>query len=495
MAVLAVAVTTGLNYSGNYSDKSGSSSDSIISEDVDGSELAHLTDECVSSAEGCRVPLPNAEPGTALAANIDRWYQAAPLHSLALQCEAGDVTGERCTQLTLTSGTVSAMLFEILHKMDSIYNTSEARTRAFYACKYNQWAVGSLDALPEENKPATMVRFQQCQLQMTAHRVQELHRTELGGEPAPPQQRVEVPRRNELSYKDFYNDFALKSIPVVATGTAMTGPTPWDIETLIERCGTAPVRLRERAGGDKYGKSWAGLVHLEQEITLGEFLREFQQGKAGGKYLFDWSIPTNCPDLLEKTVNFTLPSYIAGDLFQVLPGASYAADSWPSLLVGEKGSGSGLHIDSHATHFWMYLVQGRKQWKIFSRDDVSLLEPNFFWSGGATFDRDSGHQNGTKAYVVDLLPGEFLIIPYGFPHQVLNLEDSIAIAGNFVDPVNLRAMVSEIQAMGASGIVQGEVDFAAALEAADLTSLSKVDLGQQALSWREFKARRAAAAA
>lgn len=188
-----------------------------------------------------------------------------------------------------------------------------------------------------------------------------------------------------------------------------------------------------------------------------------------------------------------MPSYIAGDLFQVLPGASsFADDSWPSLLIGEKGTGSGLHIDSHATHFWMYLVQGRKRWKMFPREEIPFLEPNYFWSGsGATFDRNSGYQNGTHAYVTDLEPGEFIIIPYGFPHQVLNVEDSIAIAGNFVDPVNLQAMISEIQANAASGMAQGEVDFAAALEGVDIPSLLEVDLGQQALPWRKFKARRA----
>lgn len=78
---------------------------------------------------------------------------------------------------------------------------------------------------------------------------------------------------------------------------------------------------------------------------------------------------------------------------------------------------------------------------------------------------------------------------------MLNVEDSIAIAGNFVDAINLEAMVNAIKNAASSGMVQGEVEFAAALEGADLTSLQEPDLGQSGLSWADFTARRGAAAA
>ena len=37
---------------------------------------------------------------------------------------------------------------------------------------------------------------------------------------------------------------------------------------------------------------------------------------------------------------------------------SSPAANWPSLFIGPKGTRSGLHIDSQATHFWMLLVEG-----------------------------------------------------------------------------------------------------------------------------------------
>ena len=97
----------------------------------------------------------------------------------------------------------------------------------------------------------------------------------------------------------------------------MTGSVLWDVGMLADWCGDAPVQLRERASEASYGRSWAGLVPLEGETTLRAYLGELQAGQARGRYLFDWSLPLNCPRLLEQTTNFTVPSYIAGDLFQV----------------------------------------------------------------------------------------------------------------------------------------------------------------------------------
>ena len=39
---------------------------------------------------------------------------------------------------------------------------------------------------------------------------------------------------------------------------------------------------------------------------------------------------------------------------------------------------------------------------------------------------------------VDLTPGHLLFVPAGCPHKVENLEDSIAVSGNFVNESNIR---------------------------------------------------------
>ena len=40
-------------------------------------------------------------------------------------------------------------------------------------------------------------------------------------------------------------------------------------------------------------------------------------------------------------------------------------------------------------------------------------------------------------YSVELTPGHLLFVPAGCPHKVENLEDSIAVSGNFVNESNI----------------------------------------------------------
>ena len=45
-----------------------------------------------------------------------------------------------------------------------------------------------------------------------------------------------------------------------------------------------------------------------------------------------------------------------------------------------------------------------------------------------------------------LQPGELLFVPYGCPHRVENLEDSLAVSANFVDLSNFKAVLKELKA-------------------------------------------------
>lgn len=45
-----------------------------------------------------------------------------------------------------------------------------------------------------------------------------------------------------------------------------------------------------------------------------------------------------------------------------------------------------------------------------------------------------------------LQPGELLFVPYGCPHRVENLEDSVAVSANFVDLSNFKAVLKELKA-------------------------------------------------
>eukprot|EP00729_Bicosta_minor_P008824 gene8824-18744_t len=44
--------------------------------------------------------------------------------------------------------------------------------------------------------------------------------------------------------------------------------------------------------------------------------------------------------------------------------------------------------------------------------------------------------------------GELLFVPHGCPHRVVNLEQSLAVSGNFVDESNLEAAVQALKIAG-----------------------------------------------
>jgi hypothetical protein len=82
------------------------------------------------------------------------------------------------------------------------------------------------------------------------------------------------------------------------------------------------------------------------------------------QYLFDWSLPINCPNLVKE---LRIPKYFANDYLQRTPSGSLYQDSWPSLFIAPAGITSELHIDAFGSNFWMALFQGQKRYGLVNR--------------------------------------------------------------------------------------------------------------------------------
>ena len=190
---------------------------------------------------------------------------------------------------------------------------------------------------------------------------------------------------------------------------------------------------------------------VDRSLTMEQF--SILSRRIDTLYLHDYSLPGHCDLLLynetiyDQKQKFQIPSVIASyDLFQRLPLSSYA-DSWPSLFVGKKGSNSKLHIDSGATGFFMYLIEGRKRWMVYSRDErVHLYEriddysvyPDVLGMGKDDLSdefltrRFPLLHRAESAYEIIQEPGQLVYIPPGCPHAVENLDDIIGLAMNMV---------------------------------------------------------------
>ncbi|CAK9116599.1 unnamed protein product [Durusdinium trenchii] len=191
-------------------------------------------------------------------------------------------------------------------------------------------------------------------------------------------------------------------------------------------------------------------------------------------YLYDVSLPLKLPGLLEY---LKLPRYFTHCYLQQTMRPHCFSKSWPTLFIGSAGSQARLHVDQWHSHFWMHLISGRKRWSIWHPEDTHLLCPEVL--PGKVFPRfpdlsdleagKNGADGFHQARRIDVIleEGETLFVPGGAPHLVVNLTDTVAFAGNFMDESNFDEALADVKKMvsmegkGEEGAMAG---FAAALE-------------------------------
>ena len=101
---------------------------------------------------------------------------------------------------------------------------------------------------------------------------------------------------SDLSYRDFIEEYAQKKTPLIITG-AVTGmlKEKWSFEYLEERLGNHIVPLKMPT---KDSIQWPSLEDAGT-MPAKEFLQAVKRGKSY-HYLFDYSLPSNRPDLAEE---------------------------------------------------------------------------------------------------------------------------------------------------------------------------------------------------
>ena len=357
---------------------------------------------------------------------------------------------------------------------------------------------------------STLIRLRRQQ-RADAARAAAGARPRLGVQPATP---WPMPRAEAgLSVREFQLRHGATGTPVVLRLPPGAGPTPsWGLDYLSSRLRELGAELKQRVEGSVH---WAGLepappVDGANSLeTVGEFIGSIRRAAAAApaapvhRYLFDWSMPQHCPELLDE---LTVPRYFASDLLQRAPPGSLLREAWPSLFVGGVGSSCSLHVDAYATHFWMLVCEGRKKWTIFPRSAAPLLRPSYAHGHDAVFgeavegvagagDGDGDGGGGWRSlerWECELCAGELLFVPAGCPHQVSNLQPNAAISANFVDRTNLDLAVDELQVAGLSSQPAAALAKALRQLGHGLEGLPEGEAGQvadpgQDLTWASFK--------
>jgi len=202
-----------------------------------------------------------------------------------------------------------------------------------------------------------------------------------------------------------------------------------------------------QVNGTLIGKKWAGLQAADLESfgikTIGDLMRAQETPEGRGLYMHDESM-TNYKPILDKV---RASKYFPRDykLINILERVRKVKDAahFPSLFIAKKGSHSPLHADNHMTRFWVMQLSGKKHWRVFPPSEGWRLYPTsskkkyyplLFEANTMEPDFEKHPElNGALGYETVLNPGDMLIVPEAWSHQVYNLADSISMSANFVD--------------------------------------------------------------
>ncbi|XP_049849367.1 uncharacterized protein LOC126318595 [Schistocerca gregaria] len=163
-------------------------------------------------------------------------------------------------------------------------------------------------------------------------------------------------------------------------------------------------------------------------------------------YLFDGRFGEKYPELLE---DYRVPECFGKDYFSLLDEEVRPSYRW--ILIGPARSGSTFHKDPNSTSAWNALIRGKKLWIMYppevvppevypSRDQAEVTTPVSVMEWMVRFFKKA--QRRTDAYKICIQrPGEIVYIPNGWWHQVVNLEECVAVTQNVVCDNNLRNVV------------------------------------------------------
>eukprot|EP00741_Cyanophora_paradoxa_P021800 tig00000241_g21043.t1 len=132
--------------------------------------------------------------------------------------------------------------------------------------------------------------------------------------------------------------------------------------------------------------------------------------------------------------------------------------------MGPRLTHTGLHIDACGTYAWNTTIRGRKLFMIWPAHKAAamreepLLAHEIYDRFPPTFvPMEVFARCGILPRVALLRPGETLIIPGGCPHQVLNLEESVAVAADFLPVERIPEALSKLQIDRALGMGEKSV--------------------------------------
>lgn len=172
------------------------------------------------------------------------------------------------------------------------------------------------------------------------------------------------------------------------------------------------------------------------EVRLAEYLQALQagEGRLASLYASGWRFFERHPDML---ADFVEPPQALPDTLQRIPQRLFKPLLW--IFIGPEGSGTTLHYDVLDTHAWLAVIRGRKR---IALHPPALLDADYDrHRADATTVLRERRSVGNWRYI-ELDPGDLLLIPCGWWHEVVNEGLTLGLTRNFATP-DIRDRVAE----------------------------------------------------
>lgn len=252
-------------------------------------------------------------------------------------------------------------------------------------------------------------------------------------------QTVPIPRvkRSDITYKQFFDEYASRGLPVIIEGAASHWPAMrlWSMDLLEERFRNIDFKV----GQDDKGKT----LRVKFKY-FADYMKHQQDDNP--LYLFETGINNNAH--MHKLVQeFEVPDLFPHDWMNLLN--QEARPPWRWFCIGPKRSGTTVHTDPLDTSAWNAVTHGCKRWALFEpgvpkkvvkgkglklkdEDDEAIMYFDFL------LPRLKHAHPEVRVYEGMQYPGDVIFVPGKWWHAVLNTEDCVAVTQNYCGPDNFE---------------------------------------------------------
>lgn len=201
----------------------------------------------------------------------------------------------------------------------------------------------------------------------------------------------------------------------------------WTFEHLYRRCGSTIITA------NKYSKK------EYTTMLLGNLIDTILSEKRKNIYLQDWWYLIDHPDMIN---GFEIPTPFLDDI----PLNLFQSPN-SNLWVGSSGAATFLHQDALFGYVWSTQIVGVKRWILID----SSVAINF------NIPLERFIQNNIQyIHIVDLHPGDTLVIPPKWWHGTYTLEACISLSNFYIPPKYLRQYILDILRTTANLAIHGE---------------------------------------